>query len=95
MPLSDEEIQEQVEIIVDSFQELDLDEDQEIDEDDGQRLAVALVGRIFELTPGVREHFSDELIGELKEEISRDDTDFAAACRNAIMEVEQRWRGES
>lgn len=55
---------------------------------------VALVGELFEFHPGLKGRFSDELIGELKEEIARDDTDFAAACRNAIVMVEERWRNE-
>lgn len=63
-----------------------------VEEERYQEFLVRVVDELFQLEPGVREHFSDELIGELKEEISRDDTEFSAACRNAIMEVEQRWR---
>ena len=51
-----------------------------------------VVDELFELVPGLRERFSDALLGDLKEEISRDDTEFAAACRNAIVMVEERWR---
>lgn len=51
-----------------------------------------VVGELMLLHPAAKERFSDELIGELKEEISRDDTPFAAACRNAIVMVEERWR---
>lgn len=87
--MSDEEIRWHAEHLVEGIQVLDFDED------DGQRLAIALVDEVFQLEPGVREHFSDALIGELKEEISRDDTEFSAACRNAIMEVEQRWRNRA
>lgn len=50
-----------------------------------------VVSELMELHPAIRERFSDELLGELKEEISRDDTEFAAACRNAIAMVEQEW----
>ncbi len=49
---------------------------------------------LLQLEPGLRQHFSDALLGDLKEEISRDDTEFAAACRNAIVIVEERWRND-
>ena len=54
----------------------------------------ALVGELFELVPGLRERFSDALLAEHKEEIAQDDTEFAAACRNAIVMVEERWRND-
>lgn len=38
--------------------------------------------------PGLRQHISDLVISNLKEGISRDDTEFAAACRKAILIVE-------
>lgn len=46
------------------------------------------------LEPGLRQHVSDLVIGDLKEEISRDDTEFAAACRNAIVNIETKWRSD-
>lgn len=49
---------------------------------------------LLTLEPGLRQHVSDLVIGDLKEEIARDDTPFAAACRNAIVNVEERWRNE-
>jgi hypothetical protein len=53
-----------------------------------------VVGELMLLCPSIKDRFSDELLGELKEEISRDDTEFAAACRNAIVMVEERWRND-
>lgn len=49
---------------------------------------------LLNLEPGLRQHVSDLVIGDLKEEISRDDTNFAAACRNAIVEIETKWRND-
>ena len=49
---------------------------------------------LLNLEPGLRQHVSDLVIGDLKEEISRDDTNFAAACRNAIVNIENHWRTE-
>lgn len=49
---------------------------------------------LLSLEPGLRQHVSDLVTGDLKEEISRDDTEFAAACRNAILMVEERWRND-
>jgi hypothetical protein len=53
-----------------------------------------VVGELMLLCPSIKDRFSDELLGELKEEISRDDTEFAAACRSAIVMVEKRWRND-
>lgn len=53
-----------------------------------------VVDELLALEPGLRQHVSDLVIGDLKEEIARDDTEFAAACRNAIVNVENRWRNE-
>lgn len=50
------------------------------------------VREVMDLAPAVREAIVADLMTELKEEISRDDSKFAAACRNAIMMVEERWR---
>ena len=47
---------------------------------------------LLSLEPGLMRHLSDALLGDLKEEISKDDTEFAAACHNAIVTVEERWR---
>ena len=52
------------------------------------------VEELLSLETGLREHVSDLIIGDLKEEMSRDDTQFAAACRNAILTVEERWRND-
>ena len=91
--MHEDDIRENVDSIVEDIERLVEDsEPGTTDEEDGTRIRVALVEQLLLTDPGVREHFSDALIGELKEEISRDDTAFAYACRNAIMEVEQRWR---
>ena len=56
---------------------------------------VDFVTELFELEPGVRQHFSDALLGELKEEIRRDQgtlSGFPVAC---IETVERRWEEQS
>ena len=91
----DDEIRQYVDAVMSSMEEISLgdpDDLEEISEEDGQRISIGIVERIMELEPAVREHFSDALLTELKEEIARDDTDFGYACRNAVMEVEERWR---
>ena len=56
---------------------------------------VDFVTELFELEPGVRQHFSDALLTELKEEIRRDQgtlSGFPVAC---IETVERRWEEQS
>jgi hypothetical protein len=61
-------------------------------EPDADAYLRGFVEELLSLEPGLRQHVSNLLIGDLKEEIFRDDTEFAAACRDAIVMVEQRWR---
>ncbi len=46
------------------------------------------------LEPGLRQHVSDLVIGDLKGEVLRDDTDFAYAVHNAIVSIETKWRND-
>lgn len=64
-------------------------------EQDPQGYLVEFMDELFTLEPGARQHFADTLLTELKEEISRNDTDFGYACRNAIVLVEQDWRNRA
>jgi hypothetical protein len=61
-----------------------------LDEDELWRF----VGTVLEASPATMQRVSDELLGELKEEVLRDDTDFAYAVHHAIVEIENKWRGE-
>jgi hypothetical protein len=45
---------------------------------------------LLNLEPGLRQYVSDLVVGDLKEEISRDDTDFARAVHNAIVSIETK-----
>ena len=49
---------------------------------------------LLSLEPGLRQHVSDLVIGDLKGEVLRDDTDFAYAVHNAIVGVETKWRND-
>jgi hypothetical protein len=54
-----------------------------------------LVGELFELVPGIRHHFSDALLTELKEEIARrEDPKYAHATITLIETVEAKWRND-
>ena len=54
-----------------------------------------LVGELFELVPGIRHHFSDALLTELKEEIARrEDPKYAHATITLIETVEATWRND-
>jgi SOS response regulatory protein OraA/RecX len=52
------------------------------------------VDELHSLEPGLRQHVSDLVIGDLKEEVLQDDTEFAAACRSAIANIETKWRSD-
>lgn len=55
-----------------------------------------LVDALLEAAPDLRERFSDQLIGELKEElIQREDARHVHATITLIEEIEQYWRQES
>ncbi len=49
---------------------------------------------LLTLEPGLRRHVSALVIGDLKGEVLRDDTDFAYAVHNAIVNVETKWRND-
>lgn len=52
-----------------------------------------LVGELFGLVPGIKEKFSDGLLGELKEEIAqREDPKYAHATITLIESIEKEWR---
>ena len=54
----------------------------------------AFLNELLNLEPNLRQHVSDLVIGDLKGEVLRDDTDFAYAVRNAIVSVETKWRND-
>lgn len=49
---------------------------------------------LLNLEPGLRQHVSDLVIGDLKGEVLRDDTDFAYAVHNLIVGIETKWRND-
>lgn len=49
------------------------------------------VREVMEVAPAVKEAVVADLLTELKEEVLRDDTDFAYAVHNAIVNIEQEW----
>ncbi len=52
-----------------------------------------VVGELMLLCPGVKDRFSDELLGELKEEIARrEDPRYAHATIMLIEVIEADWR---
>ena len=52
-----------------------------------------LVGELFGLVPGLRHHFSDALLTELKEEIARrEDPRYAHATITLIETIEDGWK---
>jgi hypothetical protein len=52
-----------------------------------------LVGELFELVPGLRDHYSNALLTELKEEIAqREDPEYAHATITLIETTEDTWR---
>ena len=63
--------------------------------DAAQEYLIAFLDELLTLEPGVRQHFSDALLGELKEEIRQDQgtlSGFPVAC---IETVERRWEEQS
>lgn len=49
---------------------------------------------LLSLEPSLRQHVSDLVTGDLKGEVLRDDTDFAWAMHNAIVNIENSWRND-
>ena len=54
----------------------------------------AFFDELLSLEPGLRQHVSDLVIGDLKGEVLREDTDFAYAVHNAIVSIETKWRND-
>lgn len=50
---------------------------------------------LFQLEPGLRQHFSDALLGELKEEIRRDQGTLSGYPIACIEKVERAWEEQS
>ena len=54
-----------------------------------------VVGELMLLCPAIRERFSDELLGELKEEIARrEDLKHSHATITLIEQIENDWRSK-
>ena len=55
------------------------------------------VDELFELEPGLREHFSDMLMTELKEDIARktDDGGFGGTAIELVEEIQADWRRDA
>ena len=63
--------------------------------DAAQEYLQRFVDELLTLEPGLRERFSDQLIGGLKEElIRREDARHVHAAITLIEEIEQDWRSE-
>ncbi len=55
-----------------------------------------LVDELFVLVPGLRKHFADALLGELKEEVARkEDPKHSRAVVALIEDIENEWRQQS
>jgi len=64
-------------------------------EEAAQDALVRLIDEVFELEPGVQQHFADTLLADLKEEVARrDDPRHARAVVGLIEEIENHWKGE-
>ena len=64
--------------------------------DDAQAYLAAFLDELLVLEPGLREHFSDMLLTELKEEIARrEDSQHAHATIELISQIEQDWRNDA
>jgi len=60
-----------------------------------QEYLVEVVDEIMLLEPGVREHLSNALLADLKEElVRREDAKFVHATITLIEEIEQDWRND-
>ena len=69
--------------------------DQEGD-DAAQAYLIEVVEEVMLLDPGVREHFSDALLTELKEKVARrEDSHHAHATVELISQIEQDWRQQA
>ena len=64
-------------------------------EEDPDAYLRGCVDELLALEPGLRQHVSDLIIGNLKGELLRDDTDFAHAAHNAIVNIETKWRNDA
>ncbi len=63
-------------------------------EEDPDAYLRGFVEELLNLEPDLRQHVSDLVIGNLKGEVLRDDTDFAYAVHNAIVNIETKWRND-
>jgi hypothetical protein len=63
-------------------------------EEDPDAYLCGFLDELLSLEPGLQQHVSDLVIGDLKGEVSRDDTDFAWAMHNAIVNIETKWRND-
>lgn len=63
--------------------------------DTAQEYLIAFMDELLTLEPGLREHFSDTLLTELKEElIQREDAKLVHATVTLIESIEQDWRNQ-
>lgn len=64
--------------------------------DAAQEYLVRFVDELLVLDPGVKEHFVDTLLGELKEEVARrENPKYVHATIELIKAIEQDWRNDS
>ena len=64
-------------------------------EDNPEGYLRRFLDELLALKPGLRQHLSDELLGELKEELfRREDAKFVHATITLIEEIEEHWRSE-
>lgn len=63
--------------------------------DAAQEYLIAFMDELFELEPSLHSYFSDQLIGELKEEfVRREDSRHSRAVVALIEDIEADWRNE-
>lgn len=61
-----------------------------------QEYLVRFMDELFQLEPGLRSHFSDLLLGELKEEVARQENSRHAHATVALIEeIEHSWKEQS
>ena len=62
-------------------------------EDDVAGYLIRMFDEVMELVPAIKQHFSDTLLTELKEEVARrEDTRYARATVGLIEDIERDWR---
>lgn len=68
----------------------------EIGEEQVHPYFVALTDELFQLVPGLREHFADTVLAELCEDVARrEDPKHAHATVELVTQIQTDWRNQS